>query len=614
MKKISALVLAFFIIISINGSASTEGFTDVASDHYCFEAAVYLKNAGILSGYPDGSFGAKQNVTRGEMAAIVCRMANASPSQGTGQVFDDVPQDHWAAAYIAKAAEDKIISGDGNGTYRPSDSVKYEEAVKMTLAAAGLAQNITPNPADWSKAYLEIAEAANITHGLKGQKGIAATRADIAVMVYNALFASRDESMIVYADTLVNTDNKVNTEVSFAVNSDIFFASNTAFNPELAKASCTLAMTAYPYIHTNSDKLGADGIMKRMGFSDVTMHNLSDNYDDNHITSITAGHKTIRADGSEAELIAVTIRGTDGSLKEWTSNFDIGSGEISNPDHVIKENHEGYDIAATRVIKLLEEYIAKTTDPEAKKIIWITGHSRGGSIANICASRLEDYTCFAYTFGASNSTTSQNARDYGYIFNIVNSDDLVTYIPMQDWGFTVYGKSAKISVSETLSEKWTEGTGLKKYRFYNGSVAEVSSLMASCSADRKGCYTYRDDGKIYIGLESEAEGAEVTAALNESYAKESLKYCTFEVTKAPDGVKYPCMLEVNMQPAFLMQNIAAVMAGKVGAIDFVTMVLPDYLENTRTAVVASYLGGLKHPHLTETYYVITKNIQESDFK
>lgn len=611
MKKISALVLAFMIIISINSSVSADKFSDISAEHYCFEAAIYLKKAGILSGYPDGSFAPEQGVTRAEMAAIVCRMAGAAPSDNK-QIFDDVPSEHWAAAYIARAAEDKIISGDGNGIYRPSDSVKYEEAVKMTLSAAGLAGNITPNPADWSAAYLAIAEAVNITDSLKGQKGTDASRADIAVMVYNAIRASRDKEIMAYANTLYNKENKIHTDVSFAVDTDIFLKDNTAFNRELAKASCALAMTSYSYIYPEGSS-GTDGILQGIGFEDIKKYNLKDIYTDNHTTSITAGHRLIGAPGSEAELISLTIRGTDGSVKEWTSNFDIGSGEISNPDHTVSENHEGYDIAATRVLKLLDEYIAANTSPEAKKIIWITGHSRGGSIANICASRLEDYTCYAYTFGASNSTTNQNADKYGYIFNIVNKDDLVTYIPMTEWGFNVYGKSAGISVADTLSEKWIAKTGLKKYKFYNGSVAEVSSLMASCSADRKGCYTYRDDGKIYIGLESEAEGAEVTAALNESYAKESLNYCTFEVTKAPEGVEYPYMLEINMQPAFLMQNIAAVMAGDVSAIEFVTMILPEYLENTRTAVVASYLGGLKHPHLTETYYVITENIQESDF-
>lgn len=39
----------------------------------------------------------------------------------------------------------------------------------------------------------------------------------------------------------------------------------------------------------------------------------------------------------------------------------------------------GFDIAATRVIKLLDEYLsqAENLDQSAKKTLWITGHSRG---------------------------------------------------------------------------------------------------------------------------------------------------------------------------------------------------------------------------------------------
>lgn len=61
---------------------------------------------------------------------------------------------------------------------------------------------------------------------------------------------------------------------------------------------------------------------------------------------------------------------------------------IKNEDWKIKENHMGFDIAATRVIKLLDEYLkTESLDNSATQTLWITGHSRGAGIANIVGAR-----------------------------------------------------------------------------------------------------------------------------------------------------------------------------------------------------------------------------------
>ena len=165
-------------------------FSDMNESDYYAEAATTLAQLGILAGYPDGTFGAGKSITRAEMAAVVCRMINmeADAANAKGETaFDDVAGAHWASGYINIASQNSIINGDGNGKFRPEDNVLYEEAIKMVVCALGYGNDVVVEPDDWSKGYLKVAADNNISDNLKGTKGSASTRGDVAVMSYNGL-------------------------------------------------------------------------------------------------------------------------------------------------------------------------------------------------------------------------------------------------------------------------------------------------------------------------------------------------------------------------------------------------------------------------------------------
>lgn len=196
MKKIHNLLVSASVILSMMPAnislASKVQFTDINVDDYYYQQATALAELGIISGYPDGSFGGVNNITRAEMAAIACRMINKeseAKASKTDTEFFDVDESHWASGYINVAVENGIIAGDGDGYFRPEDNVKYEEAVKITVCAAGYGDNITVDPSDWSAGYLREAKKRNITDNLRGSKGYASARSDVSVMVYNGLTA-----------------------------------------------------------------------------------------------------------------------------------------------------------------------------------------------------------------------------------------------------------------------------------------------------------------------------------------------------------------------------------------------------------------------------------------
>lgn len=205
MKRLASIFLVFAMLLSLAptnilaAESDNTAFSDVKAEDYYAKEAEALAQLGVISGYPDGTYGAEKSITRAEMAAIVCRIIDkeAEAEEAKGEtVFDDVPADHWASGYINIAVKEGIISGDGNGKFRPEDEVKYEEAIKMLVCALGYADEVEADSTDWSKGYLTVAEEKEITSDLKGTKGEPATRGDIAVMTYNGLATESENSKI----------------------------------------------------------------------------------------------------------------------------------------------------------------------------------------------------------------------------------------------------------------------------------------------------------------------------------------------------------------------------------------------------------------------------------
>lgn len=73
-------------------SAAADCFTDT-NDHWAEKFICWLKEKGISSGFPDGSYRPDQGITRGEMAVMLQRQAEVPPTTGT--LLVNVPGGEW---------------------------------------------------------------------------------------------------------------------------------------------------------------------------------------------------------------------------------------------------------------------------------------------------------------------------------------------------------------------------------------------------------------------------------------------------------------------------------------------------------------------------------------
>ena len=108
--------------------SQSNSFTDVAADAWYNNAISTMTNAGILDGYEDGSFHPNGYITRAEFATIAVRFFDLS-YQGE-DLFPDI-DGHWAQDYINQAADAGIIEGYPDGTFGPQKQITRAEAVTM---------------------------------------------------------------------------------------------------------------------------------------------------------------------------------------------------------------------------------------------------------------------------------------------------------------------------------------------------------------------------------------------------------------------------------------------------------------------------------------------------
>lgn len=184
MKRLFAGLLAVIMLITATPVyAASIKEEDAIIDLSQEEIIDLLGGLDIIEGYEDGQFHGERKVTRAEMATIVVKTLklDAAPAM---EVFDDVALTHWANGYIARAYAEGIIAGDGNGMFRPEDTVTYAEAYTMFINVL----NYQPKKdLAWPANYVTVAKANGIADGIMAYDTVAATRNDIAKIVWNAL-------------------------------------------------------------------------------------------------------------------------------------------------------------------------------------------------------------------------------------------------------------------------------------------------------------------------------------------------------------------------------------------------------------------------------------------
>jgi hypothetical protein len=141
--------MAVFLLRGIYGSTynpppmdEDTGFSDVPTDYWAGAWIKQLATEGITGGCGTDLYCPGAPVTRDQMAVFLLRSkygkSYTPPALDGNTGFTDVPDDHWAAAWIKQLVVEGITAGCGADTYCPGDPVTRAQMAVFLVRAFGI--------------------------------------------------------------------------------------------------------------------------------------------------------------------------------------------------------------------------------------------------------------------------------------------------------------------------------------------------------------------------------------------------------------------------------------------------------------------------------------------
>jgi len=218
-------VLVVIMIISIiPTSFATTQFTDSSAINSNYIDAVnMLVELGVISGYPDGSFKPKNNITRAEFAKMAYILKQSSDTgsdifAAQRSIFTDVEGNSnvvWAKGYINYCQNQGIISGVGNNKFNPQGNITVAAVAKMLVVMLGcdpIQEGFIG--ADWVAKVISKAKTLGVLDGWNGDPDLPATRELVAMLMWNTVFSSTSDSG---KETPENNDNALLYDGDFKI-------------------------------------------------------------------------------------------------------------------------------------------------------------------------------------------------------------------------------------------------------------------------------------------------------------------------------------------------------------------------------------------------------------
>ncbi|MCB9809402.1 S-layer homology domain-containing protein [Candidatus Peribacteria bacterium] len=167
-------------------SLAMAAFTDVdIRDDYANEIH-YLQEEGIVQGYSDGTYRPTEQVNRVEflkMLQTASTEETADERCTTSKPFSDTDQSAWYAASVQAAVCAGLVDGYPDGSFRPSNPINYAEAAKILVqAAASLSPDLT-QASTWYTPYTSVLQASGLRPPSITMPDASVTRAEMAFLI-----------------------------------------------------------------------------------------------------------------------------------------------------------------------------------------------------------------------------------------------------------------------------------------------------------------------------------------------------------------------------------------------------------------------------------------------
>ena len=147
MKKQFAAIFAATAVLGVTTAFAANPFSDVTPDSWAYQAVSQLAAAGIVNGYPDGTFKGQNDITRYEMAQMVAKAmanqdrANAEQQAMINRLADEFSNELNNLGVRVARLEDRVgnvkVTGDARLRYRDAehDKSKFDARARVQFNA-----------------------------------------------------------------------------------------------------------------------------------------------------------------------------------------------------------------------------------------------------------------------------------------------------------------------------------------------------------------------------------------------------------------------------------------------------------------------------------------------
>lgn len=228
IKRLFCTAFALILLFgAVPKAAALGSFSDITDQTTAINAEV-LQMMGVVNGTGGSQFNPNGSLTRAQF----CKMAVEVMQQGDRvlvhknyTIFPDVKPSHWASGYVnlassieigggstggegsTAAASTRLISGVGDGTFRPDATITYGQAVTILMRMLGYGD--TDVGAVWPDGYLDAAMLAGLTKNIKASGSSAVTRGQAAQLFVNLLSCDKKSGGKYYEEIATPKENVV---------------------------------------------------------------------------------------------------------------------------------------------------------------------------------------------------------------------------------------------------------------------------------------------------------------------------------------------------------------------------------------------------------------------
>lgn len=165
-------------------------FSDLTDEHVAFDAIKTLTGQEVINGYTDGSFKPERSITRGQAAALLNNYLKINSEEMS--LFSDVGENYRFAQDIASMKEAGIIHGYPDGTFRPKETITRGQMALIIQNAFEIQNDIgyvsqTKSGVDEAIVLLSSIDTTNQFQPKHFNSNQDATRADFSIALFNAV-------------------------------------------------------------------------------------------------------------------------------------------------------------------------------------------------------------------------------------------------------------------------------------------------------------------------------------------------------------------------------------------------------------------------------------------